>query len=195
VKIKLNRKLEKRQRKKQINKKFNMDIKSINEYLTPGIGTQNLKDFFRQVIIAPIVKNDSDFLRHEVTRDEEMRIDLIFQNIYELEPNSVGLYLEDIDVLLAINNIDNPLNIRKGMIIYYPYDLGNFSSFRINKSQNSEIVKTGVAKKLAVPNKSTRKDKSRGSYVQNGYSLPPVVQETPKPPVRIENGRFSIGGL
>jgi hypothetical protein len=171
-----------------------MDIKSLNEYLRPKPG-ESLVDLFRPVILRPIVKNENGFLRHEVTREEEMRIDLVFQNIYELEPNTVGLYLEHIDVLLAINNIDNPLNIRIGTVIYYPYELGKLNDFRINSSQSSDIVKTGIAKKLSVPNKSTRKDKSRSSYVQNGYSLPPVVQETPKPPVKIENGRFSIGGL
>lgn len=171
-----------------------MDIKSLSQYLRIN-RRQGLFDLFRPVIIRPTVKNQPEFLRYEVRLEEEMRIDLVFKNIYDLEFNTVGLYLEHIDILLALNNIDNPLNIKKGTIIYYPSELGRLDEFRINAEQDLDLIKTSVGTRLAVPNKSTRKDKSRGSYVENGYSLPPVVQESPKPPVKIENGRFSIGGL
>jgi phage pi2 protein 07 len=170
-----------------------MDIKSLNEYLRID-ENNSLYNFFRPVILRPSVKND--LLKHEVNQSEEMRIDLIFQNIYDLTPQEVGLYLEQIDVLLGLNNIDNPINIRKGSIIYYPEEVGDLDRLRIDRDENRDIIKSSVGKKLAVPNKSTRKDTSRSKYTENGFSLPPVVQETPKPPVKIENGnRFSVGGL
>jgi hypothetical protein len=170
-----------------------MEIKLLSEYLRVSEG-DSLYNFFRPVILRPSVKND--LLKHEVNQSEEMRIDLIFQNIYELTPQEVGLYLDQIDVLLGLNNIDNPINIRRGSIIYYPEEVGDLDRLRIDRDENRDIVKSSVGKKLAVPNKSTRKDNSRSKYNENGFSLPPVVQETPKPPVRIENGnRFSVGGL
>jgi hypothetical protein len=49
--------------------------------------------------------------------------------------------------------------------------------------------------KLSVPNKSTKKDTNREKYKENNYSLPPVVLSKPREPVRLENGKFSIGGL
>lgn len=172
-----------------------MDIKSLNLYARENQSQNFLFDLFRPVIIRRDVKKQADFRQYEVRQEEEMRIDLILQNIYELEPNTVYNYLEQIDVLLALNKIDNPLNIKRGMTIYYPADIGMLDEFRINQSQNKDLIKSSVAKKLSVPNKTTRKDTSRTGYVQNGYALPPVVQETPKPPVRIDNNKFSIGGL
>ena len=115
-------------------------------------------------------------------------------NIYELEPNEVGIYLGNIDVLLALSDIDNPLNIKEGTIIRYP-ELGQFELFRLRINEDQAKIKNAVGQKLAVPNKTTRKDKSRGSYLESDYSLPPVVLETPKEPVRIEDNNFSIGGL
>lgn len=172
-----------------------MDIKSLSRYIRQDSSQGFLFDLFRPVIIRRDSKKQADFRQHEVKQEEEMRIDLILQNIYELESNEVYNYLEQVDVLLALNKIDNPLNIKKGMIIYYPVEIGMLEGFRINQTQDKDLVKTSIAKKLAVPNKSTRKDTSRTGYVENGYALPPVVQETPKPPVRIDNNKFSIGGL
>ncbi len=172
-----------------------MDIRSLHEYVRQEPGQNYLFGLFRPLIYRPVVKGKQDFRQYEVKQEDEMRIDLILQNMYELESNAVYNYLNQIDVLLALNKIDNPLNIRRGMILYYPVDIVMLDNFRINRAENKDLIKTSVAKKLAVPNKSTRKDTSRTGYVENGYALPPVVQETPKPPVRIENDKFSIGGL
>ena len=52
--------------------------------------------------------------RYLVQKGEDMRVDLVMQSIY-------GDYnLKDVDVLLFINNIDNPINIREGMVLLYP---------------------------------------------------------------------------
>jgi hypothetical protein len=172
-----------------------MDIKSLNEYIKPTDVNGSLNNLFRPVLLRPDIKKFSDIGSYEVKQEEEMRIDLILQNIYEIPSNQIFNYLEQIDVLLALNNIDNPLNIRRGMVIYYPLEIGKLDDFRNNQTENQDLIKSSVAKKLSVPNKTTRKDKSRSAYLESGYSLPPVVQEIPKPPVRIDNDRFSIGGL
>jgi hypothetical protein len=168
-----------------------MDIISLSEYLTfnKKMGLVNL---FKPTIINPSI--DGELGTYIVGRDDEMRIDLVFKNIYELEYNEVGVYLGNIDVLLALNNIDNPLNIKEGTIIKYP-QLGQFELFRLRIDENQAKIKNSVGKKLSVPNKSTRKDKSREDYLASDYSLPPVVLEAPKEPVRIEDNIFSIGGL
>jgi hypothetical protein len=168
-----------------------MDIISLNEYLTYD-PKQSLVNLFKPVLINPSIGNDLG--TYIVGRDDEMRIDLIFKNIYDLESNEVGIYLGNIDILLSLNNIDNPLNIKEGTIIKYP-DLGQFEIFRLLDNEDQSKIKTSVGKKLSVPNKTTRKDKSRGSYLESDYSLPPVVLEAPREPVRIEDDIFSIGGL
>ena len=52
-----------------------------------------------------------------------------------------------------------------------------------------------VRKALAVPNKTTKKDGNRRKFIENGYSLPPVVLDESKPPVRVEDDKIVIGGL
>lgn len=129
-----------------------------------------------------------------VEEHHEMRVDLLFRDMYDLEPNEVGVYLGNIDIICFINDIDNPLNIKKGMTLRYP-EIGDFDKFRLNRDNDTFGKKEDVKSKLVVPNKTTRKDKSREKFKDAGYSLPPVVLDKPKPPVRISNGRFSVGGL
>ena len=59
---------------------------------------------------------DVELREYVVQQHEDMRIDLVMQSIYD---DDTGMY-QHCDVLLYINNIDNPLNIRQGMTIYYP---------------------------------------------------------------------------
>ena len=86
------------------------------------------------------------------------------------------------------------MNIKEGTVIRYP-EFGQFNLFRLEIEENQSKIKSSVGQKLSVPNKTTRKDKSRGTYLANDYSLPPVVLEAPREPVRIEDNIFSIGGL
>jgi hypothetical protein len=141
-----------------------------------------------------IIFSNTDTSEYTVTDTDEMRIDLIIQNMYSITPNSVYSTLENIDIILRLNNIDNPLNIKKGMILKFP-PVGKFENYRY-----SQVLETNndVTKQLAVPNnpnKTTRVDPNRQNYIENDYSLSPVVLDTPREPVRIENGKFSIGGL
>jgi hypothetical protein len=153
---------------------------------------QNLYNLFQPTFIY----NTSVPLQsYEVTRDDEMRIDLIFLNMYQYDITMLENYVEDIDVILFINNIDNPLNIKKGTILNYP-NPDDFVRFRF--SDNLESLSTDVTKQLAtpnLPNKTTKVDPNRKAYLESDYSLPPVVLDVPREPVRIEDGRFSIGGL
>lgn len=123
-----------------------------------------------------------------VQKGEEMRIDLVMMSIYEDSST-----LKDIDVILFVNNIDNPLNICVDDVIYYPpYE--SLSSYRYIIETSSRAGES-VRAKLATPNKTTVKDPARKKFVDNGYSLPPVVLDEAKAPVRLENGKIVMGGL
>lgn len=167
-----------------------MDIKSLQNYIIKNSDT-GFYDLFTPTFISnPNIRLN----QYTVDKDDEMRIDLVFGNMYGIQFEDLLSYIEDIDVILYINNIDNPLNIKEGMVLDYPI-IGELESFRYlptTTTNNSSIIK-----KLGTPNinKSTRKDTSRQEYIENDYSLSPVVLDTPREPVRIENGRFSIGGL
>ena len=153
---------------------------------------QNLYNLFQPTFIYNPSVN---LLDYEVTRDDEMRIDLIFMNMYQYDISMLEYYLEGIDVVLFINNIDNPLNIKKGTILRYP-NPDDFGRFRY--SDDMENLSNDVTKQLATPNlpdKTTKLDPNRQAYLENDYSLSPVVLDVPREPVRIQDGRFSIGGL
>jgi hypothetical protein len=122
-----------------------------------------------------------------VQKGEDMRIDLVMLSMYE-DPS----VLEDMDIICFINDIDNPLNIFPGQKIYYP-PIAQLDSYRI--ISNSTNSSSQVKNRLAVPNKTTRKDNNRSKYVENGYSLPPVVLNTPKAPVRLEGESILVGGV
>ena len=166
-----------------------MDFKSINEY----VKFSSELDLFDLTTPSFLYRDDVELNEYVVKKEHEMRVDLIFQDIYNLEPNDVGVYLENIDVLLYINNIDNPVNIKSGLTLLYP-SMGDYSKFRYELSSLEE-EKLSIKEQLLVPNKKTKIDKSRESFKENNYLLPPVVLDKPKAPVRISNGKFSIGGL
>lgn len=118
---------------------------------------------------------------------EEMRIDNVMMSMYNNDTN----VLSDIDVILFINGIDNPLNIQVGDVLYYP-PLEELSSYRFIYEGG---VSDDVKKVLATPNKTTKIDSNRTAYVDNDYTLPPVVMDQLKEPVRVENDKIVIGGL
>jgi hypothetical protein len=168
-----------------------MDIYSLNNQVKFDTA-QNLYNLFQPTFIY---NTNVELEDYEVTRDDEMRIDLIFMNMYQYDITMLHNYLQDIDIILFINNIDNALNIKEGMILKYPSP-DDFDRFRY--TDNLETLSTDVTKQLAtpnLPNKATKVDPNRQAYLENDYSLPPVVLDVPREPVRIQDGKFSIGGL
>jgi len=133
-----------------------------------------------------------ELFEYVVQKEDEMRIDIVMSKIYGVSIGEISTYLREIDIILHINGINNPLNIKKGMVIKYP-NFAEVGSFRI--TEEDVDVSNSVKKRLSFPNKKTRKDKSRQEFIDNGYSLPPTVLKTPKDPVRLEDGKFVIGGL
>jgi hypothetical protein len=128
-------------------------------------------------------------LEYKVEREQEMRPDLVMKAIYDLDE------LDNIDIILYLNGIDNPLNIKEGMILLYP-DYKDLEKYRYKITGNELTEKTNsVQKQLSVPNKTTRKDSSRKKYIDNGFSLPPVVLPAPKEPVRLDGKNILVGGL
>lgn len=186
----LSLRLKPKNNRKLIKKIEIMDIKSLFEY-TKFDKSINLYD-----LSTPSFIYDDNVPMKEFTVDEyhEMRIDLIFKSMYELEDNEINLYLKNIDVILYINNILNPLSIVRDSILIYPSKLEYLNKFRYELTQLEEDILT-KKEMLSVPSKSTKADTNRKNYTENGYLVPPVVMDIPKSPVRINNGKFSVGGL
>lgn len=171
-----------------------MEIDSLNK-LKKNV-TKTNTDFYDLFAVNFVFNPDIQLLEYTVTKDDEMRIDLVFLNMYKLDLHTLDEYTQDIDVISYINSIDNPLNVKEGMVLQYPYNISDLTEFRYEPAVSEKS--NDVSKQLAVPNlpnKSTRTDESRKTYLDNDYSLPPVVLETPKEPVTIVDGFFTIGGI
>lgn len=121
-----------------------------------------------------------DFPRFEmtVTSEQEMRIDLISDAIYKS--------VDYADLILNINSIDNPLNIKAGDIIQY-IPIEQLDSYRIapNTTANNRRI-------LLSPNKSSKKDINRQQYVEDNYQLPPTFLENTGSPVSTSGTRIVI---
>lgn len=165
-----------------------MDIESLNNLKRKS--NEELFDLTKPNILF---RDDLPMTEYIVKSGDEMRIDIIFQNMYNLEPNEVGLNLSNIDIILSINNIDNPLNINKGDVLLYP-EFDKLDDFR-RSDESIEEDRDSVKERLIMPNKSTRKDPDRKKFADNDFSLPPVVLRKSKAPVRIEGNNITFGGL
>jgi hypothetical protein len=168
-----------------------MNVKVLWEVAKGDLKQGGLIDLFEpHMYLNPTVP----LLSYEVKKGEDMRIDLIFQNMYDIDPALVGQYLQHIDVLLYINNIDNPLNIKEGTVLLYPNQSDRFEDFRLVEDDFQTKTKN-INKLLAVPNVSGKIDPKRKNYIDNGYSFPPTVRKEPKNAVTLQEGKFYIGGV
>ena len=167
-----------------------MDIVSIKE--TKYI--ENSEDGWDRYDISmpSFTKGDSvkSLSVYKVQKGEDMRIDLVMMSIYD------EYSLKDLDVILHINDIDNPLNIREGMELFYPdADIDDpFYGFRYY-APNEEVVSKSIKSQLGVLNKTTRKDENRKKFLDSNYSLPPTVMRESRPSVTISGGNIYVGGL
>ena len=136
----------------------------------------NLYNFFDPTFKMNIGIN---LQQHVVAPEEEMRIDLVCNNIY----NSI----EQVDFLLDLNDIDNPLNIMEGDQILYA-SVTAIPEYRVKTIDNNN-----ARAQLLNANKSSRKDDNRKKYLDESYVLPPTFVETPEAPVKILNNQIVIG--
>jgi hypothetical protein len=119
------------------------------------------------------------FGEYKVKKGEEMRIDLVCNSIYG--------NLENIDILLNINNISNPLNIKEGSTLRYP-SVDSIASLRVRESKTNNVQSS-----LSSSNKASAQDPARQQYVDQNYSLPPNVMEKPTEQTQISGNTIKIG--
>lgn len=163
------------------------DIKSLSESI---LNISPNGDFNYSLFSPSFVWGaNNPFSTYVVEKSEEGRIDLIMQSIYGTDLS----YFPDLDIILYLNDIDNPLNILEGTeIIYIQANL--LDNYRYRDLGDS-VVNDDIKKALSVPNKTTRTDKNRQKFVDNNYSLPPVVSSDNTPPVKVTSNKIIVGGL
>jgi hypothetical protein len=124
-------------------------------------------------------RNDVGLNFYYVSEDEEMRIDLICNKIYQ--------NTDYIDIILNINMIDNPLNISAGTLLLYPAEK-DIELYRVT-TESQDTVST-----LLNINKAPKTDPNRSQYIENSYSLPPTVLPNPVEPIQQSGNNIIIGG-
>lgn len=158
-----------------------------------SLGQLNFRGDFRDVNNHNYTfnSNNIDLEVYIVGREDVMRIDNVALSMYD---GDVGC-LEHIDVLLHMNGIDNPLNIVEGMELVYPPSYDQLDAMRIEIETKAKSPDRNVQSQIGFPNKTTRKDSNRKSFVENGYSLPPTVSPEATEPVRVQGDKIIIGGV
>lgn len=118
--------------------------------------------------------------QYTVSSWEQMRIDLICNNIYSST--------DYCDFLLDLNGIDNPLNIMTDdILLYVEPDYINF--FHIDETTAKALRNTYLnAAKIS------KIDQSRADYVGNNLSLPPTFLQIPTNSVQIVGNQIVLGG-
>ncbi len=122
---------------------------------------------------------DAQYTQYKVKKGEEMRIDLICNSIYG--------NVDNIDILLNVNNISNPLNIKEGSTILYP-DISQLENLRPR-----EVSTEDKQKLLSNKDKATKVDPSRQAYVEQNYNLPPTVMDMPTEQIKVASGNVTVG--
>ena len=152
-----------------------MDIKDL-DLLKRDINQGNLYDLTQNNLkFVPNLPSTYFVLSDE----EEMRADLVSYAIY----NNV----DNVDYLLNLNDIDNPLNLMSGDYIKWVSPT-TLNSIEINVSK-VDTVSLG----LLNTNKKTQVDPTRQVYVSNEYSFPPTFNEAGGPPAAISGNTIILG--
>jgi hypothetical protein len=103
------------------------------------------------------------------------------------------LYYEYLDVILYINDIDNPLNVLPGKKILYP-SKEDLDSYRMI-IQKTEILGDNNKNMNGNHTKVNRVDKNRADFINNNYTLNPVQSPDNQGSVKMINNSVVISGL
>lgn len=127
-----------------------------------------------------------------VGRFQDGRIDLVLESMY----GGLDGVFENLDIILFLNNLDNPLNVREGMVLVYPA-IGDFADYRYDRKLDGLDIASRnslLGTVTTEPNKSRAIDPNRSNYL-NKVAFPPTINQTPKPGVVVQDGKFLIGGI
>jgi hypothetical protein len=139
------------------------------------------QDGLYNLIEQTFVLRDLPYLTTVVTKEQEMRIDLISQYLYG--------DVDHTDLILNLNNIDLPINIKQGDTIFYiPVDLIDNYRIKVDETTNKRRL-------LLSPDKANVKDPNRKSFVENDYQLPPTFLNSPENPVTSTGNRIIVNPL
>lgn len=136
----------------------------------------NLYDFFVPTFqYVGAIPSSTQFL---VSEEQTMRMDLVSQLTYNTDDN--------VDILLSINYIDNPLNIMEGDNLVCP-TAENISGYRLDIVGRDSNVKA-----IADSEKSTFVDENRKKFVADNFNITPTSLQEPQDPLKFTTDQIII---
>jgi hypothetical protein len=145
---------------------------------------ENQEDFYDLFVQHYSALGDNVQLRfYIVDRSREMRLDLVCTDLYG--------DLSNLQMLMFINNIDNPFGVQESDIIFWVEgkDLSKVQTL------DPKIIEDG-RDNLINAFKASLSDPARSAYLQNrgADQLPPNVLPTNAPKIQVDNNSIVIGG-
>jgi len=114
---------------------------------------------------------------HVVTREEEMRPDLISKTIYK--------NMDHVSFLCNLNNVKNPLSVKSGDIWLY------VNEDQITLFNPTQATKDNIRQELVNKNKGAKVDPKRKDGTKK-ESLPPTIKKETTPNVTINEQKAEI---
>ena len=114
---------------------------------------------------------------HVVSKEEEMRPDLISKAIYKR--------MDHVSFLCDLNNVKNPLSVKAGDIWLY------VNEDQITLFKPTEAVKDNVRQELINKNKGAKKDPKRDTTPKK-EPLPPTIKKETTPNVTVDDQKAEI---
>jgi hypothetical protein len=132
-------------------------------------------------LFEPTFQNLSGYQQsnYVVGPETMMRMDLICNELYK--------NVDNVDFLLNLNDIDNPLNIMEKDNIFYT-GINVIPDFRLN-----EVDKKSTRNKLLNANKSSKKDPARTNFIEEDKALSPNLLPEPSSPISFEGNELILG--
>lgn len=123
----------------------------------------------------------TQFFEYTVLPEEDMRIDLVSNSIYAST--------EYMDLIMSVNEIVNPLNVRAGDVIIYP-DTRVVDYFRFTPPAPPYI-----GTPIMNTQKANIRDPKRMEFIENNYQLPPTILPYEQSPIRINRDNITIRSI
>lgn len=156
-----------------------MDLKELSKLKRTS--SEELYNLNIEAYIFNSEEIDNSSSRYITTEYDEMRLDSMSNKLYR-DPNYV-------DFICRVNNIKNPLAIKKDLeLIYVPLD--KISAFGGNDTERNAEIRREISNKR----KETKPDPNRQEYLETKrQSLPPTITKQDYSGVNYKDGKISIG--
>ena len=142
---------------------------------------ETLYDISEITFTYNIIEINRSRINYKTVEDDEMRLDLVCNKIYG--------DVDQVDFFCNLNNIKNPLVIKKDLNLFY-VPLNSLGGFSPERTESNDKVRRKISNKR----KSKIIDPNRQKFLEEqSQTLPPTITKKDYSPVKYNDGKISIG--